>query len=166
MRHTLSILVENQAGVLTRIAGLFSRRGFNIESLAVGETEKPQISRITMVVTGDDATIEQVTKQFNKLVNVIKVTDLTNEETVDRELVLIKVDAEPRQRSEIMQIVDTFRASIVDVGFSSLIIEVTGDKNKVEALEQLMRPYGIKELVRTGKITMARGSKVSNIIGK
>jgi len=166
MRHTLSVLVENQAGVLTRIAGLFSRRGFNIESLAVGETEKPSISRMTIVVTGNDATIEQVTKQLNKLINVIKVSDITHEETVGRELVLIKVEAEPQQRMEIMQIVNTFRGNIVDVGYNTLIVEITGDKSKTNAIEQLLRPYGIKELVRTGKIAMVRGAKVSNIVGK
>lgn len=160
MRHILAVLVENHSGVLTRVAGLFARRGYNIDSLAVGPTENPEISRMTIVVTGDAEVIEQVTKQLNKLVDVIKVSDVTEDPHVDRELVLIKVTAEPHQRAEIMQIVDIFRARIVDIGRNSLIIEATGDEGKVDAIEQSLRPFGIKELVRTGKIAMVRGQKV------
>jgi len=158
--HTLSVLVENKAGVLSRVAGLFSRRGFNIESLAVGTCEEPHMSRITIVVLGDDAQIEQVQKQLNKLIEVIKVSDVTNLESVERELALIKVSAEPgTTRAEVMQIADIFRAQIVDVGAKTVVLEVTGDTNKIDALEKLLRQYGIKELVRTGKVAILRGSK-------
>ncbi|MDW7674860.1 MAG: acetolactate synthase small subunit [Bacillota bacterium] len=160
MKHILAVLVENHAGVLTRVAGLFARRGYNIDSLAVGPTENPEISRMTIVVEGDAEVIEQVTKQLNKLIDVIKISDVTEEEYVGRELVLIKVTAEPQVRAEIMQIVDIFRARIVDIGRNTLIIEATGDEDKVNAIEQSLRPFGIKELVRTGKIAMVRGSKV------
>lgn len=159
MRHILAVLVENNSGVLTRVAGLFARRGYNIESLTVGPTENPEISRMTIVVEGDVEVIEQVTKQLNKLIDVIKISDVTEDPFVDRELVLIKVTAEPAARAEIMQIVDIFRARIVDIGRNTLIIEVTGDEGKVTALEQSLRPFGIKELVRTGKIAMLRGQK-------
>jgi acetolactate synthase-1/3 small subunit len=151
--------VENSSGVLTRVAGLFARRGYNIESLAVGPTENLEISRMTIVVEGDAEVIEQVTKQLNKLVDVIKISDITNEEYVDRQLVLIKVSAEPQVRAEIMQIVDIFRARIVDIGRNTLIIEATGDEGKVNAIEQSLKPFGIKELVRTGKIAIVRGQK-------
>jgi len=159
MRHILSVLVENSSGVLTRVAGLFARRGYNIESLAVGPTENLEISRMTIVVEGDAEVIEQVTKQLNKLVDVIKISDITNEEYVDRQLVLIKVSADPQARAEIMQIVDIFRARIVDIGRNTLIIEATGDEGKVNAIEQSLKPFGIKELVRTGKIAIVRGQK-------
>ncbi len=159
MRHILAVLVENNSGVLTRVAGLFARRGYNIESLAVGPTENPEISRMTIVVSGDGEVIEQVTKQLNKLVDVIKVSDVTEEEYVDRELILIKVTADPQARAEIMQIVDIFRARIVDIGKNTLIIEATGDEGKIKAIETSLRPFGIKELVRTGKIAMVRGQK-------
>lgn len=159
MRHTLTVLVENQPGVLTRVAGLFSRRGYNIESLAVGETHEKSISRMTIVVDGDDRVIEQVVKQLNKLVDVISVRDITEEEHVDRELVLIKVKAEPAVRGEIMQIVEIFRARIVDIGQNTLIIECTGDEGKIRAIEKSLKPFGILELVRTGKIAMVRGPK-------
>jgi len=162
MKHTLAILVENKPGILTRIAGLFARRGYNIESLAVGETEDPSISRMTIVVEGDEKVIEQVTKQLHKLIDVIKLTDITQEEKVDRELVLIKVSAEPNVRAEIMQIVDIFRVRIVDIGKDSLIIEATGNMEKIEAIEASLRPFGIKELVRAGKIAMVRGAKGKN----
>lgn len=162
MKHTLSVLVENKPGVLTRIAGLFARRGFNIDSLAVGRTEDPAVSRMTIVVEGDERTIEQVTKQLHKLVDVIKLTDMTNEEHVDRELILIKVHADPSSRTEIMQIVDIFRARIVDIGRNSLIIECTGDGGKINAIESALRPFGVRELVRTGKIALARGAKQTN----
>ncbi|MGB9792215.1 MAG: acetolactate synthase small subunit [Thermacetogeniaceae bacterium] len=159
MRHTLSVLVENQPGVLTRVAGLFSRRGYNIESLAVGETHEPTVSRMTIVVDGDDQVIEQVVKQLSKLIDVIEVRDITHEEYVDRELVLIKVNAEPSVRGEIMQIVEIFRARIVDIGYNTLIIECTGDEGKIRAIEKSLKPFGILELVRTGKIAMVRGPK-------
>lgn len=159
MKHTLSVLVENHPGVLTRVAGLFSRRGYNIESLAVGETENPAISRMTIVVGGDDRVIEQVTKQLHKLIDVLKINDITNDEHVDRELMLIKVNADAAARGEIMQIVDIFRARIVDIGRKSLIIEATGDQSKINAIEASLRPFGILELVRTGKIAIVRGQK-------
>lgn len=157
--HTLSILVENHSGVLTRVAALFARRGYNIDSLAVGRTEDSGISRMTIVVYGDDAVIEQVTKQLYKLIEVIKVVDLSKEEYVDRELALIKVAATPETRAEILQIVEIFRAKIIDVGSVTLTIEVTGDSEKISALEKLLRPFGIKELARTGKVGLLRGAK-------
>lgn len=160
MRHTLAVLVQNKPGVLARTAGLFSRRGFNIDSLTVGVTDNPEISRMTIVVEGDDKVLEQVTKQLNKLIDVIKVSDLGPEESVGRDLALIKVAANPETRSEIMQIVDIFRARIVDVSPKSVIIEVTGDESKLNAIENLLRQFGIKEMVRTGKIAMNRGAKV------
>ncbi len=160
--HTISILVENRPGVLSRVAGLFTRRGFNIESLAVGTCEEPGMSRITAVVIADDEIIEQVKKQLNKLINVIKVIDITETEHVAREIALIKVAAEPgASRAEVMQLADNFRARIIDVGTRSVILEMTGDTSKIDALEQLLYPYGIKELVRTGKIAMSRGSKTN-----
>ncbi|CAG1004577.1 MAG: acetolactate synthase small subunit [Candidatus Methanoperedens sp.] len=160
MKHTLAILVENKPGVLTRVAGLFSRRGFNIESLAVGITENKDISRITILVSGDDNVLEQVQKQLNKLIDVIRVSDIPAEESVNRELALIKVGVDSTTRAEVMQIVNIFRAKIVDVGIKSLVIEVTGDESKINAIEQLLRQFGIKEMVRTGKIAMNRGAKV------
>ncbi len=159
MKHTLAVLVENRYGVLSRVAGLFARRGYNIDSLAVGVTEDPTISRMTIVVRGDDLVLEQVTKQLNKLIDVIRVTDLGSEDTVERELALIKVNADVNNRSEIMQIADIFRAKIIDVASKSMVIEVTGDENKIKAIEQLLKPFGIKEMVRTGKIALRRGSK-------
>jgi len=159
MLHTLAVLVENSPGVLTRVAGLFSRRGFNIDSLAVGRTEDPEVSRMTIVVDGDDRVLEQVTKQLHKLVDVIKINDITADEYVDRELVLIKVNADHTQRVEVIQICDVFRARIVDLGRKTLTLECTGNQSKINALEETLRPYGIKELVRTGKIAMVRGTK-------
>jgi acetolactate synthase-1/3 small subunit len=161
MKQTLSVMVENNPGVLARVAGLFSRRGFNIDSLAVGRTENPRVSRMTIVVEGDDTTLEQVNKQLHKLVDVIKISDLTKDAYVDRELVMIKVFAEPSERAEIMQLVDIFRARIVDVGPKTLTIEVTGNEGKIDAFELSLRSFGIKELVRTGKIAMLRGYKTS-----
>lgn len=159
MRHTLAVLVENKFGVLSRVAGLFSRRGYNIDSLAVGITENPNISRMTIVVRGDEHVLEQVIKQLNKLIDVIRVMDLGAEESVDRELALIKVNADKDNRAEIIQIVDIFRARIIDVAAHSLIIEVTGDEGKIEAIENLLKPFGIMEMARTGKIALKRGSK-------
>ncbi|MEW6770395.1 MAG: acetolactate synthase small subunit [Bacillota bacterium] len=159
MRHTLAVLVENNPGVLARVAGLFRRRGFNIESLTVGETEDPAVSRMTIVVEGDERVLEQVTKQLRKLIEVLKVQDITKEEHVDRELVLLKVNAEPARRAEIIQIVEIFRAHIVDIGRKTLIVEVTGDEGKVRALVNALEPFGIRELVRTGKVAMLRGTK-------
>jgi acetolactate synthase I/III small subunit len=160
MKHTVSVLVQNKPGVLARTAGLFSRRGYNIESLTVGVTENEAVSRMTIVVTGDDTVVEQVTKQLNKLIEVIKVSDLTKESYVDRELVLIKVTADSSNRAEIMQIVNIFRARIVDVAPKSLIIEVTGDVGKLDALVGMLKQFGIKEIVRTGTLALGRGPKV------
>ncbi|MGA2918544.1 acetolactate synthase small subunit [Methanoregula sp.] len=158
--HTLSVLVENRAGVLSRVTGLFSRRGFNIESLAVGPCEEPGMSRITIVVVGDDEKVEQIMKQLNKLIDVIKVSDLSDNERVERELALIKVTADTgTSRSEIMQIAEIFRAQIVDVSPKSLILQVIGETEKIEALEKLLRQYGVKEFVRTGTVGILRGSK-------
>lgn len=157
MKHTLSVLVENKPGVLTRIAGLFARRGFNIDSLAVGETENPSISRMTITVDGLDQPLEQVTKQLHKLINVIKITDLDPATSLDRELVMVKVKADEASRSEIMQIVEIFRAKIIDVSKGALIIEITGTREKLAAIMSLLRPFGIQELVRTGRIAMDRG---------
>jgi acetolactate synthase-1/3 small subunit len=160
MKHTVSVLVQNKPGVLARTAGLFSRRGYNIESLTVGVTENEAVSRMTIVVTGDDTVVEQVTKQLNKLIEVIKVSDLPKESYVNRELVLIKVTADSSNRAEIMQIVNIFRARIVDVAPKSLIIEVTGDEGKLDALVGMLKQFGIKEIVRTGTLALGRGPKV------
>ncbi len=156
-KHTLAVTVENRPGVLTRVATLFRRRCYNIESLAVGATENPSVSRMTIVVNGDDKIIEQVSKQLYKLVDVIKVIDITEERLVERELILIKVKADPSVRSEIVQLVEIFRARIVDIGKNTLIIEATGDTGKMEAIEDSLKPFGILELVRTGKIAIVRG---------
>jgi acetolactate synthase I/III small subunit len=158
-RRTITALVENRPGVLARISGLFGRRGFNIHSLAVGTTHEPGLSRMTIVVEGDDRTLEQVTKQLNKLIDVVKVSDITNTETVDRELTLIKVIAEPSQRLEVMQLAETFRAKVVDVADRSIIIEVTGTQDKISAMERLLKKYGIIEIMRTGKVVLVRGSQ-------
>jgi len=158
MRHTLVALMEDKPGVLNRVASLFRRRNFNIESLTVGHSETPGISRMTIVAEGDDPTIEQVVKQLYKLINVTKVTDVTAEPTVIRELVLIKAHAAPHHRAEILQLVDIFRAQVVDVAANSLTIEITGNEDKVESFVALLRPYGIKEMVRTGRVAMLRGS--------
>ena len=159
MNHIISVLVENKAGVLAKISGLFSRRGFNIESLAVGTTENEKISRITLVVNAEKHSIEQVIKQLYKLINVIKIQELDPSNIVERELVLIKVSTGSRARAEILEIVNIFRANIVDVGSKSLLIEITGSSKKVKGLEELLKPYGILELIRTGKIACNRGSK-------
>ncbi|ABP66751.2 acetolactate synthase, small subunit [Caldicellulosiruptor saccharolyticus DSM 8903] len=160
MKYTLSVLVENHPGVLSRVAGLFSRRGFNIDSLAVGVTEDPTISRMTIVVNGDDYIVEQVTKQLNKLIDVIKVKKLNPKEAVERELALIKVNANSQTRSDIIQITEIFRANIVDVSKETLTIEISGDEDKIEALIELLKQYGIREVVRTGLIAIERGNKV------
>ena len=158
MSRTLSILVDNAPGVLTRVAGLVARRGFNIDSLAVGHTEDPTRSRITLVVDADERAVEQVTKQLHKLVNVYKINDLTEESHIDRELVLFKVNVEPARRHEVIEICNVFRANIVDVAPSSLTVEATGTDDKLDAMEDMFRAYGIKEIVRTGKIALSRGN--------
>ncbi len=156
-KHTLIALVEDKPGVLNRIASLFRRRAFNIQSLAVGGSEQPGLSRMTIVTGGDAAQVEQVRKQLEKLINVVKVSDITEEDMVTRELALIKVKATASTRSEIIQIVDIFRANIVDVAPGSLTVEVTGDENKLNSLLGLLRDFGIKELSRTGRIALTRG---------
>ena len=162
MLHTISVLVSNRFGVLSRISGLFSGRGFNIESLNVAETNDPNVSRMTIVTRGDDHKVEQVTKQLNKLVDIIKVVDLTEEKFVDREIVLIKMNAGPRVREEILRIVEIFRAKIVDVSSSTYTIEITGDEGKINGIQDLLRPLGIKEMVRSGRIALSRGTKSLN----
>ena len=159
MKHILSVLVENKSGVLSRVTGMISRRGFNIESLTVAPTEDSTMSRLTAIVNADEVGYEQITKQLHKLVSVYKITDLTDEGAIERELVLFKVNAAPERRSEIIEIANIFRAKIVDVGKSSLTIEATGDDAKLRGLEDLLRAYGIKEITRTGKIAMSRNSK-------
>lgn len=161
MKHTLSVLVEDEAGVLTRIAGLFARRGFNIESLAVGPAEQSGISRITMVVPGDDRIIEQLTKQLYKLINVLKVQDITAIPCVERELMLLKINASTAMRSEVIEIANIFRARVVDVGEDSLTVEVVGDPGKMVAIVQMLAKYGIREIARTGKIALTRESGVN-----
>jgi acetolactate synthase-1/3 small subunit len=156
----LSVLVENKPRVLARVAGLFARRGFNIHSLAVAPTENPSLSRMTLVAFGDDRTTEQMTKQLNKLINVIKVVELSEHTSVSRELILIQVQAPPEVRAQLIEISDVFRAKVVDVGADSLIIECTGTPDKIHALEELLRPYGIIELTKTGRIALQRGPKV------
>jgi acetolactate synthase-1/3 small subunit len=156
MRHTISVLVENKFGVLTRVAGLFSGRGYNIDTLNVGPTQDPTASRMTIVTRGDDATLEQIVKQLNKLTDVIKVQDFREGESVDRELVLAKVAVDSKTRAEVMQITDIFRAKIVDVQPRSLTIEITGNESKIEKFLELMRTFGITDLSRTGKIALAR----------
>ena len=160
VKHVLSVLVENKPGVLSRVTGLISRRGFNIESLSVGPTEDDTMSRLTAIVDADDIAYEQITKQLHKLISVHKITDLTDTESIERELVLYKVNATPERRNEIIEIANIFRAKIVNVGRTSLTIEATGDESKLKGLEDLIRTYGIKETVRTGKIAMSRNSKV------
>ncbi|HRD41610.1 MAG TPA: acetolactate synthase small subunit [Prochlorococcaceae cyanobacterium AMR_MDS_5431] len=161
MKHTLSVLVEDESGVLSRISGLFARRGFNIDSLAVGPAETSGISRLTMVVEGDSQTLEQMTKQLDKLLNVISVVNLSQVPAVERELMLLKVAASEQNRSTILDLVQVFRAKVVDVADESLTIEVVGDPGKLVALEKLMAPYGITEIARTGRIALARASGVN-----
>lgn len=157
MEHIVSVLVENHFGVLAQISGLFSGRGFNIDSLAVGETLDPTVSRMTIVVKGDDRVVEQILKQLNRLVEVIKVEDLTESRHVQRELMLIKVSAMQKTRSEVLEIADVFRAKVVDVQPASVTIEASGGSEKLEALLELLKPHGVKEIVRTGRIGMSRG---------
>jgi len=159
MQHTITALVENKPGVLARVSGLFARRGFNIESLAVSITDDPSVSRMTIVVGGDDSVLEQITKQLHKLIDVIKVVDYKEIPIVERELAMIKVNAEASTRAEIMQMVDIFRAKIIDISDKTFTIEVTGSVDKVNAMENLLAAYGIRELVRTGRIAMMRGAR-------
>lgn len=161
MKHTISVLVENQFGVLARIAGLFSGRGFNIDSLSVGETEDSTVSRITLVVKGDDSIIEQVIKQLNKLIDVIKVSDLTKDEFIDSELALVKIPCDGKTRSEIIHIVDIYKGKIVDVSPKSLTIEVTGSEHNVQGMIDLLNEFGKLEVVRSGKIAISRDRKIS-----
>ncbi|MDT8317963.1 MAG: acetolactate synthase small subunit [bacterium] len=160
MRHTISVLVENEFGVLSRVAGLFSGRGFNIESLCVAETTDPTTSRMTIVTRGNEQIIEQIEKQLNKLINVIKVVDNKADESVERELVLIKVSAEDNTRSDVLRVADIFKGKIVDVSPATYTIEATGNQRKIEALIELLRPLGLKEIVRTGKVAIGRGARI------
>jgi acetolactate synthase-1/3 small subunit len=158
-RHTLSVLVENKPGILARVAALFSRRGFNIDSLAVGTTEHPDISRMTIVVNVEELPLEQVTKQLNKLVNVIKIVELDSSASVQRELVLIKVRADAEIRSQVLETVQLFRAKVVDVATDAVTIEATGSRDKLEALIRVLEPFGIKELVQSGVVAIGRGAR-------
>jgi acetolactate synthase I/III small subunit len=161
MRHVITLLVENEFGVLARIAGLFSGRGFNIESLSVAETLDPTVSTMTIVTHGEDQIIEQVLKQLNKLISIVKVVDLIDKDFVEREMVLVKVSATAGTREEILRVVDIFRGKVIDVGSKTYTIEVTGDEKKIDAILALLKPLGIKEMVRTGHVAMVRGSKLS-----
>ena len=161
MKHTLSVLVEDESGALSRIASLFARRGFNIDSLAVGPAEKCGHSRLTMVVEGDNHTLEQMTKQLDKLINVLQVLDLSCLPAVERELMLLKVSAPPAQRSAILELVQVFRAKVVDIADAALILEVVGDPGKLVALERLLAPFGIFDIARTGKVALERASGVN-----
>ncbi len=162
MKHTISVLVDNKPGVLARVAGLFSGRGFNIESLTVAETMDPTVSRMTIVTRGDDHIIEQIVKQLNKLINVIKVVDFSQKDFVEREMALIKVQADKDNRAEILRIVDIFRGKIVDVSPTSYTIEITGTEDKIQAILTLLKPMGIKDLVKTGKVAIFRDPKDSH----
>ncbi len=157
MKHTISVLVDNKFGVLARVAGLFSGRGYNIDSLNVAETEDPSMSRMTIVARGDDRILEQINKQLNRLIDVIKVSDMTQEEHVERELALIKVTAPARNRSEIIQIANIFRANIVDVSQETLVVAITGDEGKITAMINMLNPYGVKEIARSGMVIISRG---------
>ena len=158
-KHTLSVLVENKPSVLARVSGLFSRRGFNIDSLAVGETENPDVSRITIVVNADSSPLEQVTKQLNKLVNVLKIVELDPQQSVQRELLLVKVRADRAQRNQVLETVELFRAKVIDVAPDTLTIEATGNPDKLDALLRDLEPYGIKEMVQSGLVAIGRGSR-------
>jgi len=157
-KHTIAVLVNDQPGVLQRVSGLFGRRGFNIESITVGTSEEAGLSRMVIVTSGDDKTLEQVTKQLYKIIDVIKVVDLSSNPMVGRELALIKVNAEPASRPEILGVVETFRAAVVDIGTHSLMVQVVGDSEKIDAMTELLKPYGIRELSRTGVTAMIRGN--------
>jgi acetolactate synthase I/III small subunit len=157
MRHVLSALVQNQPGVLAHVSGMLASRGFNIDSLAVGETEDANLSRMTFVVNGDDSELEQVRKQLDKVVTVVKVQDISSEDFVERDLMLIKLRATPQQRVEVSYLVEMFRGRVVDIGADSLMVEISGQERKIEAFIELMRPYGILELARTGRIALVRG---------
>lgn len=159
MRHTISVLVTNEFGVLSRVSGLFSGRGFNIESLCVAETLDPKVSHMTIVTSGDEKVLEQINKQLNKLVNVIKVHDFTGGEMLERELALVKVQITDDNRAEVLSVIEIFRAKVVDVSPKSYTIEITGDNGKIKAIVDLLRPFGIKEIVRTGQVAMARSAK-------
>ena len=163
--HVISILVENQAGVLSRISGMFSARGYNIDSLAVGETIDPSVSRITITAKGDDLIIEQIIKQLRKLIDVIRVVNLSEKSYVDRELVLIKVNADKKTRSEIIQIAEIFRGRVVDIAQNSIAVEVVGDQDKIEAVLRMCQPFGILEVARTGRIAMFRGEETLKLPG-
>jgi acetolactate synthase I/III small subunit len=157
--HTVSVLVENKPGVLARISGLIARRGFNIDSLAVGQTEDAAVSRMTIAVTVEDKSLEQMTKQLHKLINVLRIAELPHDASVERELALIKVGVDAGRRAEVLEVVEIFRAKVIDVDPAALVVEVTGPPEKVRALEDLLREYGIVELARTGRIALARGAK-------
>jgi acetolactate synthase-1/3 small subunit len=158
-KHTLSVLVENKPGVLARVSGLFSRRSFNIDSLAVGETENPDVSRITIVVNADSSPLEQVTKQLNKLVNVLKIVELDPQQSVQRELLLVKVRADLENRSHVLETVQLFRAKVIDVSADSVTIEATGSADKLDALLRMLEPFGVKELVQSGMVAIGRGPR-------
>jgi acetolactate synthase-1/3 small subunit len=166
MRHTISVLVHNHSGVLSRVSNLFSARGYNIDSLVVGVTDNPKVSRMTIVVRGDDRVIDQVEKQLNKLVDTIKVVDLTQDDFIARDLALIKVKAEPETRSQVMEIVQCFDGKIVDVALKSFIVEVTGKESKINGMIELLKNYGIIEMVRTGEVAISRGKKVHEEVEK
>ena len=166
MRHVISILVENEPGVLSRVSALFSGRGFNIESLNVAETLDPTISRMTLITTGNEQIIEQIIKQLNKLVNVVKVMDLTGSDFVDREMILVRVRAEATSRAEVLRILEIFRGRVVDVSPKSYTLEITGDEKKIQAMVELLTPFGILEIVRTGKVAIMRAKKDSSQAGK
>jgi acetolactate synthase-1/3 small subunit len=161
MKHTLSVLVENKPGVLVRVAGLFARRGFNIDSLVVAETEDESVSRMTITVGEQDRSVEQITKQLHKLVNVLKITKLDPSDSVERELLMVKVKADVRTRPDIMQMVELFGARVADVGSEVLLIEMTGTREKVSAFTELLQPFGVVELMRTGRLAMSRGKKAT-----
>ncbi len=163
MRHVLSALVQNQPGVLAHISGMLASRGFNIDSLAVGETEKPDLSRVTFVVHGDDSELDQVRKQLDKIVTVVKVMDISSENFVERDLMLIKIAANPPQRVEVSLLVEMFRGRVVDITHDTLMVEVSGQEGKIEAFIELMRPYGIIELARTGRIALVRGNPIKEV---
>lgn len=166
MKHTISVLVENKFGVLARISGLFSARGFNIDSLAVGETEDPTVSRMTIVVEGDERTLEQIKKQLNKLIDIIKVVDFKEGEFIDRELILIKVAVTPKTRKEILEAIESVGAVIANAGSRSISVEAAGDQNKARAFLELLRPFGLLEVVRTGRIAMGIEDKGVKVEGK